>query len=677
MARQRAGVVAALLLAAWILVPASGASAAIRYGGAIAASNPAALAVDGARSRLYIGERSGDLIIAGSGSMTESARVPVGCCIASIAVSSETDRVLVAGSSLYVIDPVKASITNTISFGGDELGSITVDTPPTHAYVVLPARGQVAVVDLATSTITHRFNISVHRLGSIRWFNGGRLFVSERDASVVHAIDEHTGAEAAAINVYLPVFLDVDLAAGVLYAASAGGAIDMIDAVTFVHFRTLDSGATPAAIAVNPANGRVWVADSSDSHIRVLRSADGAILDRYPLAASQSAVTLDASTGRAYAAVPALVASDGKVVSLAEAPGLVSIQTPLPNGFMGASSRVMTGGAPPGATVSIRENGVLMGTVVANDESHWSISLPWAEGAHTVIASAPEEASSPPRTFSVDLTPPVPALVSRTQPNAAGWNNSVVFLRWTCTDSMSGATAAQIDTVLAAQGKDLSASVTCTDKAGNSATMTVPGFNIDWTPPVLVVRRTPPANSAGWHRSATVKIHLECVDRLSGLAGDYAPVDATITGETSGKTTSIRCADVAGNVRLAQEITRIDVHPPEATVDDTKLAVGSFVVVGSPFPITGSAFDSLSKPFSVEVALTDGVGRRTTVMGQCDRDCGASTMRWRAVPPDGMAGGLYSVSARSTDWAGNRGAWSAPQSIFVAGVPDLSALPLG
>jgi hypothetical protein len=64
-------------------------------------------------------------------------------------------------------------------------------------------------------------------------------------------------------------------------------------------------------------------------------------------------------------------------------------------------------------------------------------------------------------------------------PNAAGWFNSAVRVRFTCSDALSGMQECPGDVVLADNGANQSATRTATDKADNSAGTTLGAINID------------------------------------------------------------------------------------------------------------------------------------------------------------------------------------------------------
>ncbi len=89
--------------------------------------------------------------------------------------------------------------------------------------------------------------------------------------------------------------------------------------------------------------------------------------------------------------------------------------------------------------------------------------------------------------INIDKTPPTISLLSRTPANGNGWNNTDVVVTWSCTDSLSGAVSGTVSQTVSSEGANQSATGTCQDRAGNSASATETGINVDKTPPTLNV----------------------------------------------------------------------------------------------------------------------------------------------------------------------------------------------
>jgi hypothetical protein len=160
------------------------------------------------------------------------------------------------------------------------------------------------------------------------------------------------------------------------------------------------------------------------------------------------------------------------------------------------------------------------------------------------------QAISAPATVSItvnDVAPPTIKLESRTPANPSGWNKGPVTITWSCGDTGSGVAASTVSQEVTAEGADQEATGTCADLAGNTASHTVGGINIDKTAPAVVWNGGPPDGSTYVLGSTSIPAAPTCSasDSLSKLDGS-----CTITGyaTTPGTHTMTATAtDNAGN----------------------------------------------------------------------------------------------------------------------------------
>ena len=143
--------------------------------------------------------------------------------------------------------------------------------------------------------------------------------------------------------------------------------------------------------------------------------------------------------------------------------------------------------------------------------------------------------------IKIDKTAPTITFVSRTAPNAAGWNNTNVQVNWSCADSLSGASASSVDQTLTGEGSNLNAVGTCTDNAGNTASNTQSGIKIDKTAPTLSPTVSPNPVLIGGTATATPN----AADTLSGIASQSCA--ATNTSTVGNKSVNCTATDLAGN----------------------------------------------------------------------------------------------------------------------------------
>lgn len=196
------------------------------------------------------------------------------------------------------------------------------------------------------------------------------------------------------------------------------------------------------------------------------------------------------------------------------------------------------------------------------------------EGALTLSATCKDLAgNSTTANFVVKVDKTLPAVTASRAPaaNAAGWNNGDVTVTAAGTDGGSGLDTCDTKTV-STEGANQSATVGCSDKAGNRATQTVTGIRIDKTAPATNGTLSTPANANGWNQQP-VKVTLAAVDALSGVAGTEYQLDggawtaytaAVAVGE-GVHTLQYRSTDKAGNQEATKSLTvKVDTKVPEA-----------------------------------------------------------------------------------------------------------------
>jgi Tol biopolymer transport system component len=192
-----------------------------------------------------------------------------------------------------------------------------------------------------------------------------------------------------------------------------------------------------------------------------------------------------------------------------------------------------------------------------------------SEGANqtatgTCADNAGNTASNTQTGIFIDKTAPSIGFVSRTAANSNGWNNTNVVLSWSCADSLSGVVNSTVNQTLSSEGSSQSSTGTCTDIAGNSATNTQTGINIDKTAPsIIFVSRTAP-NAAGWN-NVNVTVLWICTDSLSGAVSPA--VAQTISTEGVNLSATGTCFDNAGNsASNTQSGIKIDKTAPTMTL---------------------------------------------------------------------------------------------------------------
>jgi hypothetical protein len=254
------------------------------------------------------------------------------------------------------------------------------------------------------------------------------------------------------------------------------------------------------------------------------------------------------------------------------------------------------------------------------------------DGQHVIYAASKDNNGNKETvksaSFKIDKTAPGITFTSRTLANANGWNNSAVTVNWSCSDATSGAVSASASQTVSTQGQNQSSTGTCSDNAGNTATDTQNGINIDTTAPTIAFdHQTPTANGNGWNNT-NVQLIWNCSDALSGAVDDT--VSQSLSTEGFNQSATGTCTDKAGN-----------------TATNTKAAINidktAPTLSGSPSPaaningwnntdvtVTFACSDALSgvdtAPFSPQTVNTEGAGQSRTANCMDEAGNSASAM---------------------------------------------------
>jgi Pectinesterase/MBG domain/Immunoglobulin domain len=180
------------------------------------------------------------------------------------------------------------------------------------------------------------------------------------------------------------------------------------------------------------------------------------------------------------------------------------------------------------------------------------------EGVTTIAYFAKDDAGNAENeqtlTIKLDKTAPVFGEVTRTPANANGWNNTNVTASVSATDALSGfdsgSTVAGNNT-FDMEGAGQSFTFTVTDLAGNTASATVSGINIDKTAPVIAV--TQPIEGGFYVLNQPAAADYTCSDNLSGAdcVGTVASQSPLDTASVGSKTFNVNSTDLAGNTSAA------------------------------------------------------------------------------------------------------------------------------
>ncbi|RKG83410.1 cell envelope biogenesis protein OmpA [Corallococcus exercitus] len=389
-----------------------------------------------------------------------------------------------------------------------------------------------------------------------------------------------------------------------------------------------------------------------------------------PLVEATYTVTATATDGAGNTSTP-----DSSTFTVDLTAPTVAIGSPADGSTIGTDTVTVTGTSTGATSVTLTYGGTDYGPIPVDASGNWSYQLPVTlpEGPNTVTAvstdAAGNESTPATSTFTVDLT--VPTVAITTPANGTSVNTDTVTVTGTTTNATSvtltfdGASYGPISvdasgnwsfTLPGPLTEDTyTITAVSTNGAGTNSATATSTFTVDLTPPTVAIS-TPVDGSAINTDTVTVTGTSTGATSvtLTYNGTDYGPIPVDGAGNWTYQlpvslpegsiTVTAVATDAAGNESTPDDTTfTVDLTAPEveitAPVDGTTVASGTVTVTGTSVGATS-------------VTLTfEG-----TDYGPIPVDASGN---WSQALPGPLADGTYTVTAVSTDAAGNE---STPDS---------------
>lgn len=280
----------------------------------------------------------------------------------------------------------------------------------------------------------------------------------------------------------------------------------------------------------------------------------------------------------------------------------------------------------------------------------------------------------------VDAAPPVITFVNRTPANGYGWNNTDVTVTWSCTDALSGVVNPTVTQTLSASGANQSATGTCQDLAGNTASNTQTGINIDKTPPTASASAVPAPNISGWNNSL-VTVSFSGSDGLSGI--DFCSPNVLLSTQGAGQSAAGTCTDKAGNISGLATASGINIDLTKPTlILPATITVEATGSTGAVVNYTASASDNLDPAPGFSCSNASGatfpVGTTTVNCSAIDQAGNIQTGSFNIIVRDTTGPTLSlpaNITAQATSASGTVVTFSASASDLVDGSVTTTCTP--
>jgi YVTN family beta-propeller protein len=282
---------------------------------------PKGVAVNSATNQIFVASKSTNRLYRIDGATSAvTGTAAAGSEPFGVAVNQTTRKVYVAnyaGNSLSIVNGDTGALLAIVNFavlGYGHPTMVAVDETLNRAYVALHAGGRLAVIDGASNALMTTIEAEAGAFGVAVHPGLHRAYVTSRDTRNLVVFDTATNTRLwgqTAASSGEPYAAAVDAARNRLYISTAplGGTPDRVEVFSLAPSGASRLGSVPVArggadggigLAVNPATGRVFVANGADDTLSVVDGPGIYLVTTLPVGRNPGMVGVNAATNRVY-----------------------------------------------------------------------------------------------------------------------------------------------------------------------------------------------------------------------------------------------------------------------------------------------------------------------------------------------------------------------------------------
>jgi hypothetical protein len=307
-------------------------------------------------------------------------------------------------------------------------------------------------------------------------------------------------------------------------------------------------------------------------------------------------------------------------------------------------------------TVSYTAGDMLSGLIDPNSDSYTFSDEGAGQSKTFTVRDAAGNVATYTFNVSIDKTAPTITGSADRAANAHGWYNADVIVSFTSSDNGGSGLLGATSDVTLGEGTDQFVTGVAMDLAGNMASFTLGGFNIDETAPTLNVHRENAPNAAGWNTTDVAFSYL-AGDALSGLDGSDVSGEFVFSNEGANQSHTFTVMDLAGNVStVTVGNVNIDKTAPTLSVstDGTANQYGWFNHNLTVTVLAGDAVSGLVMDPSDVIVLGEGANQSITVTAM-DQAGNLATFTLSGINIDTTAPTLNVVRTAANSYGWNNG----------------------
>ena len=279
--------------------PAKKATASVRVG-----AEPVAIAVNEATNRIYVANNGGGSVSVIDGtSDSVTATVKVGQLPYVLAVNPVTDKIFVSNTFSNAITLIDGATNATRTIDAGSADSIVVDTKRDRAYLVGWESTNFTVLDSKASVAGKVPMGGMHIWGTLVDKRAGKVYATKPGSAELAIVDEASGRTSTVRTGKIPCAVAVNAANGMVYVVNHGDdTVTVIDGENRAVIATVKVGAKPQGVAVDGKRNRVYVANVHGDSVSVIDGKRNVVTGTFQVGKNPFALAVNQESGKVFVA---------------------------------------------------------------------------------------------------------------------------------------------------------------------------------------------------------------------------------------------------------------------------------------------------------------------------------------------------------------------------------------
>jgi YVTN family beta-propeller protein len=267
--------------------------------------SPVALAINETTNRIYVANNAaGSISVIDGANDTVVATINVGSLPYVLAVNPVTNKIFVSNTFSNEITLIDGATNATTKIKAGSADSIVIDSKRDRAYLIGWEGTSLTVLDSKPAIVGKIPMGGMHLWGMAVDEAAGKLYVTRAGKAELAVVDESSGSVTNIATGATPCAVAINPATNLIYVVNHDdNAVTVIDPTQSKPVATVKVGEKPQGIAIDAKSNRIYVANVHSDTISAIDGARNALIKTFPTAHNPYALALTTTPARLYAAL--------------------------------------------------------------------------------------------------------------------------------------------------------------------------------------------------------------------------------------------------------------------------------------------------------------------------------------------------------------------------------------